>query len=60
MSRAGTPADNARRGASVHMSRSKKSGRTPLSQIKLIESDPAKVRDAVEDIKQKYEEYFGT
>jgi iron(III) transport system substrate-binding protein len=37
-----------------------KSGRTPLSQIKLIESDPAAVRDAVEEIKQKYEQYFGT
>jgi iron(III) transport system substrate-binding protein len=37
-----------------------KSGRTPLSQIKVLESDPAAVRDAVEEIKQKYEEYFGT
>jgi iron(III) transport system substrate-binding protein len=37
-----------------------KSNRTPLSQIKVIESDPSAVRDAVEEIKQKYEEYFGT
>ena len=37
-----------------------KSGRTPLSQIKLLESDPAAVRDSMEEIKQKYEEYFGT
>lgn len=37
-----------------------KSNRTPLSQIKILESDPAKVREAVEQIKQKYEEYFGT
>jgi iron(III) transport system substrate-binding protein len=37
-----------------------KSSRTPLSKIKVIESDPAEVRDAVETIKQKYEEYFGT
>jgi iron(III) transport system substrate-binding protein len=37
-----------------------KPGRTPLSQIKVLYSDPAAVRDAVEEIKQKYEEYFGT
>jgi len=37
-----------------------KSSRTPLSQIKVLMSDPADVRDAVETIKQKYEEYFGT
>jgi len=37
-----------------------KSNRTPLSQIKLLDSDPSNVRDAVEEIKQKYEEYFGT
>jgi iron(III) transport system substrate-binding protein len=37
-----------------------KSSRTPLSQIKLIDSDPSAVMDAVEDIKQKYEQYFGT
>ncbi|MBO0752249.1 MAG: extracellular solute-binding protein [Bradyrhizobiaceae bacterium] len=37
-----------------------KPGRTPLSQIKVIRSDPADVRNAVEEIKQKYEEYFGT
>jgi iron(III) transport system substrate-binding protein len=37
-----------------------KSNRTPLSQIKLLNSDPAAVRDSMEEIKQKYEEYFGT
>lgn len=37
-----------------------KSNRTPLSQIKILDSDPSAVRDAVEDIKQKYEQYFGT
>jgi len=37
-----------------------KATRTPLSQIKLIYSDPAAVRDAVDTIKQKYEQYFGT
>ncbi|MFC3205737.1 MAG: extracellular solute-binding protein [Mesorhizobium sp.] len=37
-----------------------KSNRTPLSEIKLLDSDPAAVRDAMEEIKQKYEEYFGT
>ncbi len=37
-----------------------KSTRTPLSQIKLLLSDPAKVADEVETIKQKYEQYFGT
>ncbi|KGM35680.1 ABC transporter substrate-binding protein [Inquilinus limosus] len=45
---------------SVRPDVTEKAGRTPLSQIKLIESDPADVRDAIEDIKQKYEEYFGT
>ncbi len=37
-----------------------KASRTPLSQIKFIESDPAEVRDATDTIKQKYEQYFGT
>lgn len=37
-----------------------KSTRTPLAKIKTIESNPADVRDAVETVKQKYEQYFGT
>jgi iron(III) transport system substrate-binding protein len=37
-----------------------KSTRTPLSQIKLLDSDASAVMDAVDDIKQKYEQYFGT
>ena len=36
------------------------SGRTPLAQIKLLNSDPAALEGQVETIKKKYEEYFGT
>ncbi|MEO5669718.1 MAG: extracellular solute-binding protein [Ramlibacter sp.] len=43
---------------SFHPEVKEKAGRTPLSQIKLLNSDPA-VLDA-EAIKKKYEEYFGT
>ncbi|MBI5277245.1 MAG: extracellular solute-binding protein [Burkholderiales bacterium] len=43
---------------SFHPEVKDKAGRTPLSQIKLLHSDPA-VLDA-EAIKKKYEEYFGT
>jgi iron(III) transport system substrate-binding protein len=43
---------------SFHPEVKEKAGRTPLSQIKLLNSDPAKL-DA-ESIKKKYEEYFGT
>ncbi len=45
---------------SVRTDIKEKSTRTPLSQIKLLYSDASSVRDAVEEIKQKYEEYFGT
>ena len=34
--------------------------RTPLSKIKLLYSDPDKLINEVEEIKKKYEEYFGT
>jgi iron(III) transport system substrate-binding protein len=34
--------------------------RTPLAQIKLLYSDPTKVQDEIETIKQKYESDFGT
>lgn len=43
---------------SFHPEVKEKAGRVPLSQIKLLNSDPAKL-DA-EDIKKRYEEYFGT
>ena len=32
----------------------------PLSQIKLLNSDPAALEGQIETIKKKYEEYFGT
>jgi iron(III) transport system substrate-binding protein len=37
-----------------------KPGRTPLGQIKLLHADPGKVGDEVEEIKARYERYFGT
>ena len=37
-----------------------KEGRTPLSEIKLLHSDPEKLEPMILDIKSKYEEYFGT
>ena len=37
-----------------------KAGRKPLSEIKLLFSDPAKVQEQVDDIKKKYEQFFGT
>ena len=43
---------------SFHPEVKEKAGRTPLSQIKLLHSDPGTL-DA-EAIKKKYEEYFGT
>jgi iron(III) transport system substrate-binding protein len=43
---------------SLHPEVKEKAGRTPLSQVKLLYSDPARL-DA-ETIKKKYEEYFGT
>ncbi len=35
-------------------------GRVPLSQIKQLTADPAEQEKAMEEIKQKYTEYFGT
>ena len=43
---------------SFHPEVKEKAGRTPLSQIKLLHSDPEKLDP--ENIKKKYEEYFGT
>ena len=37
-----------------------KAGRKPLAEIKLLKSDPNKVQDQIDDIKKKYEQYFGT
>jgi len=36
-----------------------KPGRTPLSQIKLLPSDPVAQEAATEEIKKKYAQYFG-
>jgi iron(III) transport system substrate-binding protein len=45
---------------SFHPEVKEKQGRTPLSQIKLLYTDPTKVEAAAEEIKKKYEEDFGT
>ncbi len=37
-----------------------KAGHKPLSEIKLLNGDPAKLLDEVDTIRQKYEQYFGT
>jgi iron(III) transport system substrate-binding protein len=36
-----------------------KPGRVPLSQIKLLPSDPVAQEAATEEIKKKYSQYFG-
>lgn len=45
---------------SFHREVKEKAGRTPLSQIKLLNPDPVALESQVETIKKKYEEYFGT
>lgn len=45
---------------SFHPEVKEKETRTPLSKIKLLYSDPAKLEPQIEDIKKKYEQYFGT
>ncbi|MDB5860359.1 MAG: putative type Fe3+ transport system, periplasmic component [Ramlibacter sp.] len=45
---------------SFHPEVKEKAGRTPLAQIKLLNSDPVALEGQVETIKKKYEEYFGT
>jgi iron(III) transport system substrate-binding protein len=45
---------------SFHREVKEKAGRTPLAQIKLLNSDPVALEGQVETIKKKYEEYFGT
>ena len=34
--------------------------RTPLSQIKVLYSDPAQLEPLIDEIKRRYEQYFGT
>jgi iron(III) transport system substrate-binding protein len=45
---------------SFHPDVKEKAERTPLSKIKVLYSDPVKLEPMIEDIKKKYEEYFGT
>ncbi|CAH2400777.1 extracellular solute-binding protein [Mesorhizobium escarrei] len=45
---------------SFHPDVKEKAGRTPLSQIKLLHSDPAKLEPVIQTIKSNYEQYFGT
>jgi iron(III) transport system substrate-binding protein len=44
---------------SFHPEVKDKPGRTPLSQIKLLPSDPVAQEAATEEIKKKYSQYFG-
>jgi len=44
---------------SFHPEVKDKAGRTPLSAIKLLKSDPVAQEAATEEIKKKYSEYFG-
>jgi iron(III) transport system substrate-binding protein len=45
---------------SFHPDVKEKSSRTPLSKIKLLHSDPAKLEPMIQEIKSSYEKYFGT
>jgi iron(III) transport system substrate-binding protein len=45
---------------SYHPEVKEKEGRTPLKSIKVLYSDPTKLEPMIEDIKKKYEQYFGT
>jgi iron(III) transport system substrate-binding protein len=44
---------------SFHPEVKEKEGRTPLKQIKVLYSDPTKLEPQMEEIKKKYEQYFG-
>ena len=44
---------------SFHPEVKEKEGRTPIKQIKVLYSDPAKLEPQIEEIKKKYEQYFG-
>jgi iron(III) transport system substrate-binding protein len=45
---------------SYHPEVKEKAGRMPLKDIKVLESDPAKLEPQIETIKSKCEQYFGT
>jgi iron(III) transport system substrate-binding protein len=45
---------------SFHPGVKEKAGRTPLSEIKLLHSDPLQLEPLVTEIKAKYEQFFGT
>lgn len=45
---------------SFHPGVKEKAGRTPLSEIKLLHSDAAKLEEHISTIKKNYEKYFGT
>ncbi|WGF89126.1 extracellular solute-binding protein [Marinivivus vitaminiproducens] len=45
---------------SFHPGVKEKAGRTPLSEIELLHSDPEKLEPEIETIKSNYELYFGT
>ncbi|KQT61879.1 MULTISPECIES: extracellular solute-binding protein [unclassified Aureimonas] len=45
---------------SFHPDVKEKTGRTPLSEIKLLHSDPVALEPEIETIKANYEQYFGT
>jgi iron(III) transport system substrate-binding protein len=44
---------------SFHPEVKEKEGRTPLKEIKVLYSDPTKLEPQMEDIKKRYEQYFG-
>jgi iron(III) transport system substrate-binding protein len=44
---------------SFHPEVKEKAGRTPIKDIKVLYSDPAKLEPQMEEIKKKYEQYFG-
>ena len=45
---------------SFHGEVKEKAGRKPLSEIKVIFTDPEKLEGEIEQIKKKYEQAFGT
>ena len=45
---------------SFHPGVKEKEGRMPLSKIKLLFIDPVKMEPAIQELKAKYAEYFGT
>ena len=45
---------------SFHPDVKEKEGRTPISEIKVLHSDPMKLEPEIQNIKSRYEQYFGT